>query len=76
VSTASVRVLDAEGEVPARLGLSADGCVVIWQAERLLVPGIEHVLVSSGLRDARGLAVGAVRTRFVPCSLSRRDLTG
>jgi hypothetical protein len=76
LSERSVRVLDPAGPVPARLSLSADGCVVIWQPQRLLVPGVEHCIVSTGLRDCRGTPVAPSRTFFVPCGLSRPELTG
>jgi hypothetical protein len=76
LSERSVRVLDPAGPVPARLSLSADGCVVIWQPQRLLVPGVDHVVVSAGLRDCRGTPVAPSRTSFVPCGLSRPEITG
>jgi hypothetical protein len=76
LSDRSVRVLDPAGPVPARLSLSADGCVVIWQPQRLLVPGVEHVVVSAGLRDCRGATVVPLRTSFVPCGLARPEIAG
>lgn len=76
LSERSVKVLDPAGQVPARLSLSADGCVVIWQPQRLLVPGVEHVVLSAGLRDCRGLPVAPLRTSFVPCGLSRPEIAG
>jgi hypothetical protein len=76
VSDRSVRVLDHAGPVPARLSVSADGCVVIWHPERLLVPGVEHVILSAGLRDCRGMAVAPTRASFVPCGLSRPEIAG
>lgn len=75
LSEASFRV-EADGEtVPATLRTSPDGRVVIWLGERLLNPGVEHVVVACGLRDALGRAVAAHRSRFVPCDLARADLS-
>ena len=68
------RVEDPEGPVPARLGTSPDGLVVVWWPERLLVPGVEHRVVAEGLRDAQGRLVPTHESRFVPCAFSRMDL--
>lgn len=74
LSEATFRV-EAEGEtLRATLRTSPDGLVVIWQGEDLLNPGVEHVVVACGLRDAWGRAVAAHRSRFVPCNLARADL--
>lgn len=71
---ASVRVLDVCGDVPADLSWTADGLVVVWRAQRLLLPGVEHVLIAKGLRDHRGREVSPHWSRFVPCGLARDDL--
>ena len=70
----AVRVLDPQGEVPAGLRWTSEGRVVIWEPLRLLVPGVEHVVIARGLRDRRGRPVAEHWSRFVPCSLSREDL--
>jgi hypothetical protein len=70
------RVEDVEGRIPARLRLSPDGMVVIWQAVRPLLPGIQHFVSCSGLKDLRGLLVTPHLSRFVPCGLARVDLVG
>ena len=74
VRTGAVRVLDATGEVPAGLRWTAAGHVVIWEPRRLLVPGVEHVLIARGLVDRRGRQVAEHWSRFVPCGLSTQDL--
>jgi hypothetical protein len=70
----AVRVLDPSGEVPAGLRWTGEGHVVIWESERLLVPGVEHVIIARGLRDRRGRPIAEHWSRFVPCGLSREDL--
>lgn len=74
VAASAVRVLDAEGEVPAGLRWTALGHVVVWEATRLLMPGVEHVVIARGLRDRRGREVAEHWSRFVPCGLSGEDL--
>jgi hypothetical protein len=76
LSTRAVRVLDASGDVPAGVRWAAEGHVVIWESRRLLVPGVEHVVIARGLLDRRGRAVAEHWSRFVPCGLSRDDLRG
>jgi hypothetical protein len=76
VTLAAVRVLDLEGAVPARVRSSADGRVVIWEPERLLVPGIVHWVRMEGLRDAQGREIEGLSSRFTPCGFSRADLSG
>jgi len=61
--------------VPGELALSPDRAVVFWTARRLLTPGVEHVVTADGLRDARGLAVTAHSSRFVPCDLVLGDVS-
>ena len=72
----TVRVVDADGDVPAEIAWAADGLLVIWRARRLLSPGVEHVLIASGLKDRHGREVSRHWSRFVPCGLSRDDLRG
>lgn len=74
VSRETFRIEDAAGEVPSRLELSPDGFVVFCRPSRPLTPGVEHLIVASGLRDHRGRLVAAHRSRFVPWDLTRNDL--
>jgi hypothetical protein len=74
VSRETFRVEDERGEVPSRLELSPDGLVVFCHPSRPLTPGVEHVIVASGLKDHRGREVAVHRSRFVPCGLTRDDL--
>lgn len=74
VKASTVRVLDPEGDIPAGVRWTAFGHVVIWEPRRLLVPGVEHVVIARGLLDRRGREVAEHRSRFVPCGLSRDDL--
>jgi len=74
ITAGSVRVMDPGGDVPAGLRCAAEGHVVIWEPQRLLVPGVEHVVLARGLLDRRGRAVAEHWSRFVPCGLSRDDL--
>ena len=60
--------------VPGRVSLSSDRALVIWTAGRLLTPGVEHVVTADGLRDVRGLPLGAYTSRFVPCDLVLGDV--
>lgn len=76
LDAAAVRVVDAAGDVPADLRCSAGGLVVICQPRRLLVPGVEHVVIARGLRDRRGRPVAEHWSRFVPCGLAGPDLRG
>ena len=73
LSLSTFRVEDRDGAVPARLRLSPDRLVFIWMADRLLVPGVAHIVHSDGLRDARGQAVAPHRSRFIPCDLISTD---
>ena len=72
----SFRVEDQEGPVPGRFLVSPDGHVVIWRAERPLIPGAVHFVVACGLRDRSGREVARHVSRFVPCDLSFSDLPG
>jgi Big-like domain-containing protein len=74
VTSEAFAVFDEDGAVPGRSALSADGRCVVWQAERLLVPGSRHRVNVSGLRDLRGRTMAPHRSDFVPCDLSFRDL--
>lgn len=74
VKASAVRVLDANGDVPGGVRWAAEGHVVIWEPRRLLVPGVEHVVIARGLTDRRGRALAEHWSRFVPCGLSREDL--
>ena len=74
LSPRTFRVLDEAGEVPARVRLSRDGSVVIWQAERLLQADSQHVVTCSGLEDRRGREVSPHLSRFLVCDLARADL--
>lgn len=67
LSPETFRIEDGDGVVPARLRLSPDRVVLIWTAERLLAPGVEHVVHVSGVRDTLGQAVEPHESRFVPC---------
>jgi hypothetical protein len=73
LSPSTFRVEDREGTVPARLRLSPDRLVLIWMADRLLAPGVAHIVHSDGLRDARGQEVAPHRSRFIPCDLISTD---
>jgi hypothetical protein len=74
VSSATVRVEDPEGEVPGFVHLVQDARVAIWRGQRLLMPGVLHFVVVTGVRSARGLPFAAHMSRFVSCALSWRDL--
>lgn len=76
ITAGSVRVMDPGGDVPAGLRWAAEGHVVIWEPRRLLVAGVEHVVIARGLVDRRGRQVAEHWSRFVPCGLSREDLRG
>jgi hypothetical protein len=65
LTAATFRVEDGSGPVPARLGTSLDGLVVVWWPERLLTPGAEHRVVAEGLRDVVGRLVPTYESRFV-----------
>jgi hypothetical protein len=73
LSTTTFRIEDPAGTVPARLRLSPDRLILIWAAERLLVPGVAHVVRSSGLLDAHGKEVLPHRSCFIPCDLTSTD---
>ena len=73
LSAQTFRIEDREGVVPARLRLSPDRVVLIWTAERLLAPDVEHVIHVSGVRDMLGQAVEPHESRFVPCDLVSRE---
>jgi hypothetical protein len=68
VSSTTVRVEDAQGEVPAWMLLSPDREVLIWSGQRLLAPDVEHRIVAEGLRGLRGEAIDAHESHFVPCN--------
>jgi len=76
LNASTFRVEDAAGPVPARLGTSPDGLVLVWWPERLLTPGVEHRVVAEGLRDAIGRVVAPHESRFVPGGFSGIDLAG
>ena len=67
-------VEDADGVVPGRSTLSADGRCLVWRGARLLVPGVMHRITVAGLRDLRGRALAPHRSRFIPCDLTYRDV--
>ncbi len=73
LSGSTFRIEDDQGPVPARLCLSPDGRVLVWAAERLLAPGVEHVIHASGLRDLGGRPVAPHHSCFVPCDLKSTD---
>jgi hypothetical protein len=73
LSTHTFRIEDPDGIVPARLHISPDRLVLIWAADRLLVPGVAHVVLSSGLRDAHGQEVVPHQSAFIPCDLISTD---
>jgi hypothetical protein len=73
LSTITFRIEDPDGTVPARLRLSPDRLILIWAAERLLAPGVAHVIRSSGLLDAHGQEVLPHQSSFVPCDLISTD---
>jgi IPT/TIG domain len=74
LSAQTFRLEDSRGRVPGCARLSPDSRVVIWCSDRLLEPGVEHVLVIAGLRDERGRDVVPHRSRFVPSTLSWAEL--
>jgi hypothetical protein len=74
LSASTFRIEDPDGPVSAHVRLSPDRCVVIWRAERLLEPGVEHRVVLDGLLDQRGRPVTPYCSRFVPCTLVRAEL--
>jgi hypothetical protein len=76
LNASTFRVEDAAGPVPARLGTSPDGFVLVWWPQRLLLPGVEHRVVTEGLRDAVGRVVPSHESRFVPGGFSGMDLAG
>lgn len=70
----SFTVRDASGEVPARLLLSPDGLVAIWQADRRLRSCCEHevtILVADARFDSDA---AGYRGRFTTGSLTREEL--
>jgi hypothetical protein len=73
LSADTFRIEDPDGIVPARLRISPDRLVLIWAADRLLVPGVAHVVHSSGLRDAHGQEVVPHQSAFTPCDLISTD---
>jgi len=74
LSPRTFRVLDEAGEVPARVRMSREGTVVIWQAERLLEADVPHLVTCSGLKDRRGRQVSPHQSQFLVCDLARADL--
>lgn len=73
LSSATFRIEDDDGIVPATLCLSPDRRVLIWKADRPLVPGMRHVVQAHGVRDAQGLPVAPHSSHFVPCDLASTD---
>jgi hypothetical protein len=73
LSSSTFRIEDDQGPIPARLRLSPNRLVLIWMAERLLVPGVAHVVHSDGLRDTHGGAVAPHCSRFMPIDLISTD---
>jgi hypothetical protein len=73
LSSATFCIQDPAGVVPATLRLSPDRRILIWRADRPLVPGVEHVVQAQGVRDACGRPVAVHRSRFVPCDLASTD---
>jgi hypothetical protein len=67
LSSETFRIEDHDGVVPARLRLSPDRVVLIWTAERLLKPGVEHVVHVRGVRDTLGQVIEPHESRFFPC---------
>jgi hypothetical protein len=76
VSADQLRVRGPEGDVPGRVETTSNGLLLIWRAERLLVPGAAHFVVISGLRDVRGREITAHLSRFTPCEFVREDISG
>jgi hypothetical protein len=74
LSQTTFQVWSANGLVPSHVELSSDRCVLIWRADRLLDPGLEHEVVAEGLRDQRGMPVAPHRSCFVPGTLAFSDL--
>jgi hypothetical protein len=74
LSARTVRVEDREGPVPASLALSQDRRLVVWRSQRLLQPGVAHLVHVDGLRDTGGAEVTAHLSCFVPCDLAAADL--
>ncbi len=68
VSSTTLRVEDAQGEVPAWMLLSPDRAVLIWSGQRLLTPDVEHRIVADGLRGLHGEPIDSHESRFVPCN--------
>lgn len=73
LSSATFRIEDDDGIVPATLRLSPDRRVLIWKADRPLVPGMKHVVQAHGLRDAQGRPMTSHSSHFVPCDLASTD---
>jgi len=74
VGPCSLRVHDDAGAVPGSAWLLADGCLLVWRAERLLRADALHFVVADGLRDRRGRCLAPHWSRFVPCAIGREDL--
>jgi hypothetical protein len=71
----ALRVETSDGTVvDGRVDPSPDGAVLIWTAASVLTPGAVHFVALRGLRDRRGIELGAHVTRFVPCDLTLADL--
>jgi hypothetical protein len=68
------RVRDASGEIPARLRLSPDGRVAIWQAERRLRDCCEHEVTISVPGAEPRAGVAGYRGWFTTGTLAREDL--
>ena len=73
LSSATFHIEDDDGIVPATLRLSPDRRVLIWKADRPLIPGMRHVIQAQGVRDAQGRPVASHRSDFVPCDLASTD---
>lgn len=74
LSETTFRVEVAGQAVPGRWKLSPDETVLIWTPASPMSPGVEHVIVASGLKDRRGLAVPPHKSRFIPGNLALGDL--
>ena len=74
LSASSLRISDDCGAVPGRGELDPGQTVLIWRAERLLAPAVEHRIVVDGLHDPSGRPFAGCTTRFEPCWLTSGDL--
>lgn len=76
LSGQTFRVWDGGGPVPGLARLCPARDVVVWQGDRALLSDLTHFVMASGLRDIRGRDVAPHLSRFVTCSLVRRDIPG